>query len=139
MRQLIPPTKNKFQFKRVTDSQIIKLINKLPNWNCKGHDQVAYKINKTIKHEIAPIITHLINRIIITYIFPDIFKISRILLLLKPDKLSNLIDSYWPKNILVAVKKLLRITCRLKLINCKCLFSSSIKTHLQINTGEYFS
>ena len=82
MRQLIPPTKNKFQFKRVTDSQIIKLINKLPNSNCKGHDQVAYKINKTIKHEIAPIITHLINRITITYIFPDIFKISRILLLL---------------------------------------------------------
>ena len=117
MRQLIPPTKNKFQFKRVTDSQIIKLINKLPNSNCKGHDQVAYKINKTIKHEIASIMTHLINRIIITYIFPDIFKISRILLLLKPDKLSNLIDSYWPINILVAVEKLLRITCRLALMN----------------------
>ena len=67
----------------------------LPNSNCKGHDQFPYKTIKTIRHEIAPIITHLINRIIITYIFPDIFKISRILLLLKPDKLSNLIDSYW--------------------------------------------
>ena len=97
MRQLIPPTKNKFQFKWITDSQIIKSINILPNSNCKGHDQVAYKINKTIKHEIASIMTHLINRIIITYIFPDIFKISRILLLLKPDILFNFIYSYWPK------------------------------------------
>ena len=98
MRKLIPPTKNKFQFKRVTDSQIIKLINKLPNSNCKGHDQVVYKMNKTIKHEIASIITHLINRIISTNTFLDISKIITILPFIKPNKLIDLNDSYQPIN-----------------------------------------
>ena len=67
----------------------------LPNSNWKGHDQFPYKTIKTIRHEIAPIITHLI---ISTNIFLDISKIIRILPLIKPNKLSNLNDSYQPIN-----------------------------------------
>ena len=70
----------------------------LPNSNCKGHDQFPYKTIKTIRHEIAPIITHLINRIISTNTFLDISKIIRILPFIKPNKLINLNDSYQPIN-----------------------------------------
>ena len=66
----------------------------LPNSNWKGHDQFPYKTIKTIRHEIAPIITHLINRIISTNIFLDISKIIRILPFIKPNKLIDLNDSY---------------------------------------------
>ena len=37
LTELIPPTIEIFQFILVTESQIIKLINKLPNSNCKGY------------------------------------------------------------------------------------------------------
>ena len=70
----------------------------LPNSNCKGHDQFPYKTIKTIRHEIAPIITHLINRIISTNIFLDISKIIRFLPFIKPNTLINLNDSYQPIN-----------------------------------------
>ena len=70
----------------------------LPNSNWKGHDQFPYKTFKTIRHEIAPIITHLINRIISTNIFLDISKIIRILPFIKPNKLIDLNDSYQPIN-----------------------------------------
>ena len=70
----------------------------LPNSNWKGHDQFPYKTFKTIRHEIAPIITHLINRIISTNTFLDISKIIRILPFIKPNKLINLNDSYQPIN-----------------------------------------
>ncbi len=70
----------------------------LPNSNCKGHDQFPYKTIKTIRHEIAPIITHLNNRIISTNTFLDISKIIRILPFIKPNKLIDLNDSYQPIN-----------------------------------------
>ena len=70
----------------------------LPNSNCKGHDQFPYKTIKTIRHEIAPIITHLINRIISTNTFLDISKLIRILPFIQPNKLINLNDSYQPIN-----------------------------------------
>ena len=70
----------------------------LPNSNWKGHDQFPYKTFKTIRHEIAPIITHLINRIISTNTFLDISKIIRILPFIKPNKLIDLNDSYQPIN-----------------------------------------
>ena len=70
----------------------------LPNSNWKGHDQFPYKTFKTIRHEIAPIITHLINRIFSTNIFLDISKLIRILPFIQPNKLINLNDSYQPIN-----------------------------------------
>ena len=73
------------------------------NFNSKNIPQVDVnnKIIKHLKYELEPIITHLINRIIITEIFPYIYKLSRMLPLLKPDK------SYRPINNLCAIEKII--------------------------------
>ena len=55
---------------------------------------------------MAPHITHLINTIIISNIFPDIFKISRVLPFSKPNKPSSDLDSYRPINNLMCLEKI---------------------------------
>ena len=50
--------------------------------------------------------THLINAIINTSIFPDIFKLSRILPFSKPGKPLNDIDSFRPLNNLPCIEKI---------------------------------
>ena len=62
-------------------------------------------LNK-IKPTIAPHITHLINTIIHTNTFPDIFKISRITPTHKPGKPTTDIDSYRPINNLCTLDKI---------------------------------
>ena len=61
---------------------------------------------KTIKENIAPQITHLFNSIIRTSTMPDIFKISKILPIGKPNKPTNNIESFRPINNLVLIEKL---------------------------------
>ena len=64
---------------------------------------------KTIKKLgpcIEPYIEHLINSIIESENYPNIFKVSKITPTLKPDKSANLIDSYRPINNLSSFEKL---------------------------------
>ena len=72
----------------------VKLIDRLQATHCSGNDDVTYNIIKKIKYKIVPIITHSINRIIITEIYPKMYKLSRILPILKPDKLEEKIKNY---------------------------------------------
>ena len=64
--------------KPITRKQTLKLIDKSNNWkinfDTKNIPQVDVnnKIINHLKYELEPIITHLINRIIITEIFPYI-------------------------------------------------------------------
>ena len=60
------------EIKPITRKQTLKLIDKLPMTNARGYDDINNKIIKNLKYELEPIITHLINRIIITEIFPYI-------------------------------------------------------------------
>ena len=55
---------------------------------------------------IIPHITHLVNSIIHTEIYPTILKVSRISPILKPEKPAENIDSYRPINNLSAVEKI---------------------------------
>ena len=91
----------------ITKQQTLKLIDRLPSTDSKGYDEVTNNIIKSIKWEIEPIITHLINRIIATEIFPKIYKLSRILPLSKPKKNILDIESYRPINNMAAVEKII--------------------------------
>ena len=86
---------------------MIKYIKKSKSSNSHGHDQITNKILKLINNEISPYLVHLINSIIRTQIFPDIYKISRITPLSKPDKDDKLPSSYRPINNLPAIEKLI--------------------------------
>ena len=87
--------------------QTLKLIDRLPSSHCSGNDDITNDIIKKIKYKIEPIITHLINQVIITEIYPDIYKLDRILPLSKPDKCKENIESYRPINNLNTIGKII--------------------------------
>ena len=62
---------------------------------------------KKLYPTLLPHITHLTNAIITTEIYPAILKVSRITPTLKPDKVSDFIDSYCPINNLTALDKII--------------------------------
>ena len=72
LSKLIKPIKYNMEIKPITRKQTLKLIDKLPMTNARGYYDINNKIIKHLKYELEPIITHLINRIIITEIFPYI-------------------------------------------------------------------
>ena len=103
---LIPRNPNSFQIQPITVEKTKAIIKKLRNSNSTGHDLLSNKILKKINDTLAPHVTHLINSIIITNIYPDIFKISRILPLSKPKKKISELESYRPINNLPCLEKI---------------------------------
>ena len=82
------------------------IIKILPNSNCTGYDSISNKTIKKCGNKIIPHITHLINTIIHTGKFPQIFKISRIFPISKQDKPKHLISSFRPLNNLACIEKI---------------------------------
>ena len=96
LQKLIPKPQSKFLIPPITIDQTLEILNKIPNSNSIGHDNLNNKFLKKIKHTISPHLTHLINTIILTKKFPNIYKITRILPLSKPNSDPTLINSYHP-------------------------------------------
>ncbi len=107
LSQLIPRTNDCFIIPEITIKQTQQIIRSLKNSNSKGHDEITNKILKKINNEISPHLTHMINSIVRTSTIPDIFKISRVLPISKPDKPLNCIDSFRPINNLPSLEKIL--------------------------------
>ena len=106
LQKLVPKCQNNFEIKMATVDDIARIIAKMKPKNSKGNDITNIKIIKKLCPAILPHITHLVNSIIYTEIYPTIFKVSRISPILKPDKQSEFIDSYRPINNLSAVEKI---------------------------------
>ena len=106
MQNLVPKCQNEFKIKMATIADIERIIKKLKPKKSKGNNISNMKIIKKLCPAIIPHITHLINSIIYTEIYPTVLKVSRISPILKPDKPSEIIDSYRPINNLSAVKKI---------------------------------
>ena len=104
LNKLIPQNNNTMLFPKITRAKTLKLIDNLKPTNSRGYDDISNKILKLIKYDVEPIITHLINQIIDTEVFPDIHKLSRQLPLSKQGKCKSNIDSYRPINNLPAVE-----------------------------------
>ena len=65
------------------------------------------KTIKKLSPLIVPHITHLVNAIINTEIYPSNLKLSRITPILKPDKPADSIESYRPINNLSVIDKII--------------------------------
>ena len=78
LEQLITKPKCKFILPYITIKQTKKLIRNMKSSNSTGHDSSSIKIYKLINNRISPHITHLINCIIKTGVYPKILKLSRI-------------------------------------------------------------
>ena len=116
LKTLIPRTDNNLYIPKITILETIQLIKDLKPSNSTGHDELTSNILKKINVEIAPHITHLINSIINTSIYPEIFKISKLLPFCKPDKNENFIDSFRPINNLTVIDKLVQEYIKIHLL-----------------------
>merc|ERR1712240_813259 len=107
LQNLVPKSNNQFCIKMATIGDIERIIKKMKPKNLKGNDITNMNIIKKLCPAIIPHITHLVNSIIYTEIYPTVLKVSRISPILKPDKRSEIIDSYRPINNLSAVEKII--------------------------------
>ena len=83
-----PITETRLQFKCNTDDTQ-KAIDRLENKTSSEHDGISNKLLKLLKMELSKSLTLIINQMI-TGIFPDSFKISKITLLFKKGDVSLL-------------------------------------------------
>ena len=84
--------------KEITYKKVYKTIMKLKKTNSRGENEITNRYLKEIPQFISLAILHLYNNIIRSGKYPDEFKLSRIIPLIKKKKDKGNIDSYRPIN-----------------------------------------
>ena len=97
-------TDENLRFKGITEDYTIKLIDNLEYKNSSDHDG-SNKLLKTIKGDISQSLTIIINQMLTTVIFPDAFKVSKVIPLFKKGD-SSLLVNYRPISLLQQYKKI---------------------------------
>ena len=101
---LISPTKKILKFECITKNYTIKAIDNLKNKNSSGHDGISNTLLKTIKNDISQSLTIIINQMLTTEIFPDAFKLLKVIPLLKKGD-SSLLVNYRPISLLPTISR----------------------------------
>ena len=97
-----------FTLQPVHPATVDKIITNLSNSKASGLDYIDTYIIKLVKNEILPSITHIINTSIESGVFPEIYKRSRIIPLLKDPKSDKMAPgSYRPVALLPVCSKIL--------------------------------
>ena len=60
-----------FQFRKIDDISILRIINDLPDKSSTGFDDISMRKIKAIKTEIIPALTCIFNQSLNTGIFPE--------------------------------------------------------------------
>ena len=94
--KLIPKPETSFDFRAVTIKETYEVINNMRGSNSRGFDYVTSKTLKQIPHMSSLWLTHLFNSMVVTNKFPKILKVTRILPILKPNKISTDKTSFRP-------------------------------------------
>ena len=93
------------QFKCINEENTIKAIENLENKNSSGHDGICNKLLKSIKCSVSKSLTIIINQMITTGIFPDVFKVSKVTPIFKKGDCS-LMSNYRPISLLPTISKI---------------------------------
>ena len=101
------PTQTKSIFLTpITESEIIKLINKLPPKKSSGLDNIDNKILKEIKQYISGPLSGIFNRSLETGVFPELMKTAKVIPLFK-NKSCQETTNYRPIGLLITISKIL--------------------------------
>ena len=103
----------RFSLKPVTESQIIKIVRSLNNTNSTGTDTISTKILKDAIGVLAAPITWIVNTSILTGIFPDMWKMAKVIPILKKGN-AKLLKNYRPVSILNTSSKILEEAIRIQ-------------------------
>ena len=91
-KYLHTPSDTPCKFVRITEMDVLQLINKMDNKSSSGHDGISNRILKSIKNIICKPIALIINQMIETGVFPTSLKVAKTIPLYKngdPDMSSN--------------------------------------------------
>ena len=92
-------------FKTVTEEEIGNIINSLKPKVSTGIDSISNKLLKEIKEAIVIPLTIIINQMLMTGIFPNLLKISKVIPLYKKDDNTNM-SNYKPIALLPSISKI---------------------------------
>ena len=91
-------------FTEVNDDIILNIINKLPNKNSCGFDNLSTKIIKALKDSLIKPLTLIINQILNTGVFPSQLKIAKVIPIFKKDD-NKMFNNYRPISLLPVLSK----------------------------------
>lgn len=92
---------------KITEEEINTCISKLKNKKAAGPDMITTEILKATKEFYTPTITYIINKCFTDQRLPDIWKISRLILLEKPNKTPESEKTYRPICIMDTMAKVM--------------------------------
>ena len=92
------------QYKCITTDYTIKAIESLESKKSSGHEGISNTLLKVIKASISQPLTIIINQMLTTGIFPDAFKLSKVIPLYKKGD-SSLLVNYRPISLLPTISK----------------------------------
>ena len=95
---------SKFHFELCTVESTIKIINSLKPKSSAGPDGISTKLLKRICSIIAPSLTLVINQSLFTGVFPDLFKIAKVIPLFKKGD-ARIFGNYRPISVLSSFSK----------------------------------
>ena len=102
---LTSPTEEKMRFKCITTDYTMKAIEGLESKKSSGHDGISNTLLKAIKASISQSLTIIINQMLTTGMFPDAFKVSKVIPLYKKGD-SSLLVNYRPISLLPTISKI---------------------------------
>lgn len=119
-RQMITTCNSMFAFSNVSETDVFNAVVSIRS-NAVGEDGLPVKFLKIILPFIVSSLTHIFNHIITTSIFPELWKISRIIPI-KKKQTANCLSDYRPISILPVLAKVF-----------ESLISKQITGYLNIN------
>ena len=96
--------KHTFNFNKVSEAEILSVINSINSKTSSGHDNITTKLLKILKHQLVQPLLLTVNQALACGIFPDKLKIAKIAPLHKKDEI-NQITNYRPISLLPALSK----------------------------------
>ena len=95
---------SRFKFKKVETEDIIKVISSMKPKSSTGAQLMSSKLLKHCKHELSPILAHIINMSLTQGVFPGELKIAKVIPIFK-DEDPHSFNNYRPISLLPTLCK----------------------------------
>ena len=100
------PSDTSIFFTPTDTHEIIEIVKSLKNSNSSGHDEITTKLLKQIIIDIAPPLMHIFNLSLSNGVYPNSFKIAKVIPIFKKDDPSQT-SNYRPISLLPCFSKIL--------------------------------
>ena len=95
----------RMEFKIVTEEEILNIINSLDNKSSSGWDGLSNTMVKSLKNELYMPLILIINQMLDTGIYPNAFKIAKVIPIFKKGD-PSLLTNYRPISLLPILSKI---------------------------------